>query len=129
MGIYLDNSATTRQYDQVTEKMMEMMREDFGNPSSLHQMGLNAEKALKKARKQLEDAMSVYNHDIYFTSGGTEGDNTAIFGVCNSKKRLGKKIITSKVEHPAVLEAFKKMEEQGFEATSKIGRASCRERV
>ena len=52
MGIYLDNSATTRQYDQVTEKMMEMMREDFGNPSSLHQMGLNAEKALKKARKQ-----------------------------------------------------------------------------
>lgn len=117
MGIYLDNSATTRQYDQVTEKMMEMMREDFGNPSSLHQMGLNAEKALKKARKQLEDAMSVYNHDIYFTSGGTEGDNTAIFGVCNSKKRLGKKIITSKVEHPAVLEAFKKMEEQGFEAT------------
>ena len=75
MGIYLDNSATTRQYDQVTEKMMEMMREDFGNPSSLHQMGLNAEKALKKARKQLEDAMSVYNHDIYFTSGGTEGDN------------------------------------------------------
>lgn len=116
MKVYLDNSATTRQYDEVTDVMIEMMKNDFGNPSSLHRLGLSAEKALKKARKQVIDAIGVTNHDVYFTSGGTEGDNTAIMGACHGKKRMGCKIITSKVEHPAVLEIFKNMEKEGFQA-------------
>lgn len=116
MQVYLDNSATTRQYDEVTNVMIEMMKENFGNPSSLHKMGLCSEKELKKARKRLEEAMNASLFEIYFSSGGTEGDNTAIAGACRSKKRFGKRIITSKIEHPAVLETFKRMEEEGFEA-------------
>lgn len=114
--IYLDNSATTRQHDQVTEIMLKYMREDFGNPSSLYSLGMTSEKAIKEARKKLMKAMDRQQGDIYFTSGGTEADNMAIFGVANARKRRGKRIITSQVEHPAVLEAFRRLEEQGFEA-------------
>lgn len=114
--VYLDNSATTRQYDEVTDLMMKMFCENFGNPSSMHQLGVTAEKAVKNARKQVADALGVGEHEVYFTSGGTEADNTAIFGAVQAKKRRGKKIITTQVEHPAVLEAFKKLEEEGFEA-------------
>lgn len=116
MFIYLDNSATTRQYDVVTDKMIEYMREDFGNPSSLHRLGINAEKAIKNARKQVASAMKVQDSEIIFTSGGTEADNTALIGAAIAKKRRGKRIITTKIEHPAVLETVAKLERQGFEA-------------
>ena len=113
--IYLDNSATTRQHDQVTEIMLKYMREDFGNPSSLYSLGITAEKAIKEARKQMMKAMDRQQGEFYFTSGGTEADSMAIFGAANARKRRGNRIITSQVEHPAVLEACRRLEEQGFE--------------
>ena len=116
MQAYLDNSATTRQFDEVTDLMTRMMKEDYGNPSSLHHMGLVAEKAVKEARKNIADAAGVRPENVYFTSGGTESDNTAIIGAAHSRKRQGKRIITTKIEHPAVLESFKRLEEEGFEA-------------
>lgn len=112
--IYLDNSATTRPYDAVIEKMTEQMREGYGNPSSLYSLGIAAEKAIKEARKQVAQLMGVPAERVYFTSGGTEGDNTAVFGAAAAMKRRGRRIITTAVEHPAVLEAFRKLEEEGF---------------
>lgn len=113
--IYLDNSATTKQHDQVTEQMLTYMRDEFGNPSSLYSLGVTAEKAVKEARKKLLKAMDRKQGDLYFTSGGTEADSMAIYGAAMARKRRGHRIITSKVEHPAVLEACKRLEEQGFE--------------
>ncbi len=114
--IYLDNSATTKQYSHVTEVMVKHMEEFYGNPSSLYQLGVDSEKSVKNARKKLQSAMGLHDGKVYFTSGGTEADNMAIFGAAQSLKRRGSKIITSKVEHPAVLECYKKLEKQGFEA-------------
>ena len=102
--IYIDNSATTKQYPQVTETMVKYMEEYFGNPSSMYQLGLDSEKAVKHARKQVEEAMGAGNGTLIFTSGGTEADNTAIFGAARALRRRGNRIITSAVEHPAVLE-------------------------
>lgn len=113
--IYLDNSATTKQYSQVTEIMVKYMEEQFGNPSSLYQLGVDSEKALKIARKQVQEAMGSADGKVYFTSGGTEADNMAIFGAAKALKRRGNRIITSSVEHPAVLECCKALEKQGFE--------------
>ncbi len=114
MFVYLDNSSTTKQYDEVTDTMLKYMREDFGNPSSLHKLGLTAEKAVKKARGQVARAIGVGDDEVLFTSCGTEADNTAITGAARAGKRRGKKIITSEIEHPAVLETFKELEEEGF---------------
>lgn len=115
MFVYLDNSSTTKQFPEVSKLMYDVMEEHFGNPSSMHRLGINAEKYIKAARKQVADKLGVNSEEIYFTSGGTESDNTAIFGSVYSKKRNGNKIITTKVEHPAVLEAFKRLEGEGFE--------------
>ena len=113
--IYLDNSATTKQRHEVTEIMMMHMEEFFGNPSSLYQLGVDSEKSVKKARKQLASAMGNQNGNVCFTSGGTEADNMAIFGIARALKRSGRKIVTSAVEHPAVLECCKRLEAEGFE--------------
>ncbi len=115
MFVYLDNSATTRQYDAVTDKMLTYMREDFGNPSSLHRPGINAEKAIKEARRSVASAIGCADEEIYFTSGGTESDNTAVFGAAEAGKRRGKRIITTAVEHPAVLESVKRLGDAGFD--------------
>ncbi len=115
MFVYLDNSATTKQYESVTEKMLQYMREDFGNPSSMYRLGITAAKAVKEAKKQVGLALTVPENNIYFTSGGTEADNFAIFGSVLKNKRRGNKIITSKIEHPAVLEPMKRLEDMGFE--------------
>lgn len=113
--IYLDNSATTKQYRQVTETMVRYMEEQYGNPSSLYQLGVDSEKALKTARRQVQEAMGLSDGKVYFTSGGTEADNMAVFGAVRAMKRRGNKIVTSKVEHPAVLECCRSLEQQGFE--------------
>ena len=113
--IYLDNSGTTKQYSQVTSVMVKHMEELFGNPSSLYQLGVDSEKSIKLARKQLMDAMGIPGGKAYFTSGGTEADNMAIFGAAKALKRRGNRIVTSKVEHPAVLDCCKSLEAQGFE--------------
>ena len=114
MLIYLDNSATTRQYDAVTQAMKEAMEDSFGNPSSLHSLGLKSEKLMRESRRTVAKTMGAAEGEIIFTSGGTESDNTALFGIAHARKRDGKNIITSCVEHPAVLEACRALEQEGF---------------
>lgn len=116
MKVYLDNSATTRPFDEVTDLVMYYMKEEYGNPSSLHHMGLVAEKGMKNARKQVAAAVGCSENDVIFTSGGTEADNLGIIGAARAAKRKGSRIITSKIEHPAVLQAFARLEEEGFTA-------------
>lgn len=113
--IYLDNSATTRTYDSVAEKVSELMLNTYGNPSSMHAMGLDAEKLLKNARKELASVFGVNDKEIVFTSGGTESDNMAIVGAYMSKKKESNRIITTEIEHPAVLETVKKLKQEGAE--------------
>lgn len=115
MFVYLDNSSTTKQYDVVTDKMIQFMREDFGNASSLHRLGITAEKAMKAARKNVAESIGVNDNEIIFTSGGTESDNMALLGTMWARKRRGKKIITTNIEHPAVLEAASRLEKLDFD--------------
>ncbi len=99
----------------MTSLMVECMEEHFGNPSSLHRMGLDAEKLVKQARKQVQKAAGRPEDQIVFTSGGTEADNMALFGAAQANRRKGNRIVTTAVEHPAVLEAMGRLQEQGFE--------------
>lgn len=115
MFVYLDNSATTRQYDEVTKQMKEAMDDFYGNPSSLHSLGLASEKKVRAARQALAKALGAREEEVIFTSGGTESDNMALYGIARAKKREGSKIITSRVEHPAVLEACRVLAKEGFE--------------
>ena len=117
MLAYFDNSATTRQLDSVTETMVEMMKECWGNPSSLYTAGFEAEKRVKAARKTVAASFGADPSEIVFTSGGTEGDNTAVLETARARRREGKHIITSKVEHPAVLESCRRLEEDGYDVT------------
>lgn len=112
---YLDNSATTKVDQAVADVVCEMMLEEYGNPSSLHQKGFNAQQRLENARRQVAAVLGCREDCIYFTSGGTEGDNIAIFGAAHAKKRRGNRIITTAIEHPAVLEPMKVLEKEGFE--------------
>lgn len=117
MEIYLDNSATTRAFPEVAELVSKVMCEDYGNPSSLHMKGIGAEKYIKEAKAVFAGILKVNEKEIFFTSGGTESDNLAIIGSAMANLRAGKHIITSKIEHPAVLESMKYLESQGFEVT------------
>lgn len=114
MLVYLDNSATTRPYDAVTAAMTEAMKDNFGNPSSLHSLGLQAEKEVKNARKTVAKCFGTGEDEIYLTSCGTESDNTVLMGTAQAKKRRGNKIIVSAVEHPAILEPAKRLESMGY---------------
>lgn len=116
MEIYLDNSATTRQYDSVTETMLRVFSAVYGNPSSLHQKGVDAEKEVREARREVARNLGVSEKEVFFTSGGTESDNWAVKGVCRLRKRQGNRIVTTAGEHPAVLESVKELEKEGFEA-------------
>lgn len=117
MEIYLDNSATTRVYPEVAELMTKVMCEDYGNPSSMHNKGMESENYVKKAKAAFAKILKVEEKEIFFTSGGTESDNLAIIGCAMANQRAGKHLITSKIEHPAVLESMKYLESQGFEIT------------
>lgn len=117
MFVYLDNSATTKPYDEVVDEMMIMMTEDFGNPSSMHKLGVSVEKKIKLARRTIEKALGAEDKSVFFTSGGTEANNMAILGAARRLSKRGKHIITSVIEHPAVLSACKKLEQEGFEVT------------
>ena len=117
MIVYLDNSATTKVYDEVAEKMAAVMLDAYGNPSSLHTLGLDAEKLLKEARKAVASVFGADDKEIVFTSGGTESDNMAIVGAYNARKRESNHIITTTIEHPAVLETVKNLERQGAKVT------------
>lgn len=117
MEIYFDNSATTRCSDAVAQKMLHILTQDYGNPSSMHQKGVEAERYVKDARETLASILKVQPKEIVFTSGGTESDNLAIIGSALANHRSGKHIITTAIEHPAVLNAMKHLEEQGFTVT------------
>ncbi len=114
---YLDNSATTKVCENAAQEALYMMTTEYGNPSSLHKKGLDAELRLDKAKQTIADSLSVDANELYFTSGSTESNNTVIFGVAKAKKRNGKKIVTTAIEHSSVIEACKKLENEGFEVT------------
>ncbi len=118
--IYLDNSATTRQADEVTDLMADVARNTFGNPSSLYSLGMDAEKVVENARKTFAKTISADPSCVIFNSGGTEGDNTVLREVAHARRHQGKHIIVSSVEHPAVLECCGRLEQDGYRVT-KIG--------
>lgn len=117
MEVYFDNSATTRVYDSVRDIVIKTMTEDFGNPSAMHQKGVDAEKYVKDAAKTLASLLKVQEKEILFTSGGTESDNLALIGAALANKRSGKHIVTTAVEHPAVSQPASFLQEEGFEVT------------
>ena len=108
--IYLDNAATTKAFPEVATAVQEALMTNYANPSSLHQKGLAAEKVVKKARKKLAQQLKVKADEIYFTSGGTEANNLAIKGTIKSLSNYGDRIITTKIEHPSVLNVYKSLE-------------------
>lgn len=117
MTIYMDNSATTPVRKEVVEEMIPYLTENFGNPSSIYDLGKTSKHAVEKARKRVAYAIGAEENEIYFTSGGTESDNWAIKGIAFANRNKGKHIITSSIEHHAVLHACKWLEGQGFEVT------------
>lgn len=117
MEVYLDNSATTRCFDEVAALMTQIMCEDYGNPSSLHRKGVQAEKYIRYAKDVIARNLKVNEKGIYFTSGGTESDNLALRGCAYANCRSGKHLITTQIEHPAVLQTMKHLEEEGFRVT------------
>jgi cysteine desulfurase len=117
MEVYLDNSATTRVRKEVIKKMAEVLDKEYGNPSSLHMKGYQTEKLMKEARENVANLINSEPEGIVFTSGGTESNNLALIGVAESLKKKGNHIISSKIEHPSVLNVLKYLEENGFEVT------------
>ncbi len=115
MSAYLDNSATTKPCDECVSAVMNMLTDNFGNPSSLHNLGINAMKEIILARGAIADSLGVDKDEIIFTSGATEANNMALFGAAKAKKRLGNRIVTTAIEHESVLESAKELEKQGFE--------------
>lgn len=113
--MYMDNSATTIQAREVTAAIMKSLESDFANPSSLHELGRKAQNEVSKARSIIAAELGVDSKGIVFTSGGTESINTVILGAADALKRKGRRIITTKIEHPAVLESCKRLESRGFE--------------
>lgn len=115
--IYFDNSATTKPYKEVLDSFVTVSNEFFGNPSSLHRFGVQAEKLLTQAREQIAMLLEVKSSEIYFTSGGTEGNNIAIKGAALMHKSKGRHLITTNVEHASVRSAMEQLKQEGFEIT------------
>jgi cysteine desulfurase len=115
--VYLDNSATTKMDERVLKEMLPYFTEEYGNASSVYDLGRNARRAVEDAREKVAKAINAEPSEIYFTSGGTESDITAIRGLAYSYRRRGNHIITSRIEHPAVLETCVQLEKEGFEVT------------
>lgn len=113
--IYFDNSATTPIYPQALDTYVKTSQRIIGNPSSLHDLGSQANRLLQQARKQIAELIDVSANEIYFTSGGTEGDNWVLKGTAIEKREFGNHIIISAVEHPAVTETAEQLVELGFE--------------
>jgi len=117
MEIYLDNSATTRCFPGVAELVCEVMTKQYGNPSSLHGKGVEAERYLREAKGIIAKNLKVQDKELYFTSGGTESDNLALLGVAYANQRMGRHLITTCIEHPAVWNTMQHLEKQGFRVT------------
>ena len=117
MEVYLDNSATTQVFPEVAAYMTQIMCQQYGNPSSLHLKGMEAEQILRGAKETLAKILKVNEKELLFTSGGTESDNLALRGVALAYQRRGRHLITTQVEHPAILQTMHFLEEQGFQVT------------
>lgn len=117
MEIYLDNSATTRCFDEVAMLMTQIMCHDYGNPSSLHLKGVQAEYYIRYAKETIAKILKVNEKELYFTSGGTESDNIALIGGALANHRAGRHLITTAIEHPAVIQSMKYLEGKGFRVT------------
>ena len=117
MEVYLDNSATTRCFDEVAALMTRVMCEDYGNPSSLHRKGVQAEQYIRYAKETIAKNLKVNEKEIFFTSGGTESDNLALRGCAYANCRAGRHLITTQIEHPAILQTMRQLEEEGFRVT------------
>ncbi len=114
MEVYLDNSATTRVFPEVAELMTKIMCEDYGNPSSLHNKGIHAEYYLRYAKETFAKFFKCKETELFFTSGGTESDNMALIGAAYANSRRGNHLITTRIEHPAILQTMHYLESQGF---------------
>ncbi len=112
---YLDNSATTKPEKAVADKIYEMLSDKFGNPSSFHKEGLEANDEITRAREIIAKSLFCQSEEIYFTSGGTEANNLAIFGAAQAGKRKGNRIVTTAIEHESVLQSVSELEKRGFE--------------
>lgn len=117
MQAYLDNSATTVCEPGVVEKVVQMMSIAYGNPSAMHNKGVEAENYIKEAKEIIAKTLKVQEKELLFTSGGTESNNLAILGCAAANHRMGKHLITTKIEHPSVGNVMKHLEEEGFEVT------------
>lgn len=115
MTVYLDNSATTKPSQACVQAINEMLTQCWGNPSSLHNLGIDAMKEVILARQVIAQSLGADRDEIIFTSGGTEANNLAVFGAVKARKRLGNKIVTTAIEHESVLQAVWELEKQGFE--------------
>ena len=114
-NVYFDNAATTRLDEEVLQVMIPYLKENYGNASSIYKLGRESRKAIEEAREKIAKILNCEPSEIYFTAGGSESDNTAIKGIAKAYKNKGNHIITSKIEHPAVLESCKELEKEGFE--------------
>lgn len=117
MEAYLDNSATTPCCKEAVDKMVELLTKDYGNPSSMHLKGVEAENYIKDATKKIAKTLKCQEKEIYFTSGGTESNNLAIIGAAEANKRSGMHVITSEIEHASVLATFGWLKDHGYEVT------------
>jgi len=117
MEVYLDNSATTKCFGEVAQLMSKIMTQDYGNPSSMHNKGVESEHYLRYAREVIAKNLKVNEKEILFTSGGTESDNLALIGTAFANCRAGRHLITTQIEHPAILQTMQYLEKQGFEVT------------
>lgn len=116
-SLYFDNAATTRVKPEVLEAMLPFFKNQYGNPSSMYTLGRSAKRAIEEARDNVASLINANTNEIYFTSGGSESDNTALKGIVSLNKEKGNHIITSKIEHPAILNSCKTLEKQGFQIT------------
>ncbi|MBZ2175302.1 cysteine desulfurase [Schnuerera sp. xch1] len=117
MEIYLDNCSTTKPREEVIKEMIYALREEYGNPSSLHRLGMNAEKSINKVRQEIANFLRVNKDEIYFTSGGTESNNFAMQSIIEKYNRFGKHIITTRIEHSSILNVMKSYEAKGYDIT------------
>lgn len=131
MAVYLDNSATTKPCKEATAAVLNALEENYGNPSSLHNIGIEAAKAVIKARQSIADMLACEKDEIFFTSGGTEANNLAVFGAAYANRRKGNRIVTTAIEHESVMQSIDKLEEEGFEVIrlmpDKTGNISLRD--
>lgn len=115
MTAYLDNSATTKPCEECINAVTNMLENNWGNPSSLHNLGIDAMKEVILARDEIAQSLGANREEIVFTSGGTEANNLALFGAVKARKRLGSRIVTTAIEHESVLQSAQELEKQGFE--------------